>query len=929
MGATHATSRALVERDHELTLLTGLVSKARSGRGGSARILGQAGVGKTTLIRTLQDSAAAMGARTWSTSAGQLETQLPFGVVRRLLDRPVRDLSADERGALDASPARLALTHLWCREIERVDAPAQGDMLHSLGWLLEELADEPVLLTIDDAQWADEESLLFLGSLRERLTDLPIAVVIAARDESVDRSPTLSALVADRDAVVLRLKPLSGDGISVLLNEHWSDVAAGTASAVLDVTGGNPFLVHALADALGDGVDVGPDRVRAAVPDSVVDLMVARLSGLPEDQQALTQAIAILDSSPLASAAALAGLDHATATAAADHLRRVGLLGAGAGLSFRHTLLRTAAYSLIGTDTRDAQHRAAAVLLATDTQRAAAHLLMTTGVGDAWSVDVLRNAASDALAVGAPLSAVPLLKRALAEPPADNQLADILGDLGLAQMRTFDPECLGTLTQSLSLTTDPQMRMPRALLLAATCAFAGLHETGAAVLDDLLNEMGNADADALLMVTAAWSAITLLIPARVPETRQRLAGLPALDGTTAAERLVIMQQLYIAVCSNQPAEVIGALADRVIGDWGTPEQFPESGDWVWPRLFLGRIGHYETVRALTDVGIEHAQSTGSVVGMIAAHFVRALTEYDAGDLAAAELHYQAMVTHHDGGLLIQMLGHAGLAETFTRQGRIEEARAILTRFPDDLPPGTPSTGAALVWDARASVAQAVGDHSGALQAAEGLRVLLHELDADSPTWVCWRPLAIEPLRSLGRLEEARSLAQEHLDLCRASEVPHLIGEALRLLATVTVDVDEAIAIARESVAALSSSGSRWRAGTSSLTLGSLLRRSGGKAEARDHLREAMEVLTECGAIPAAEFARAELAATGLRLTRSNPRVLTPSERRVAELVLNGMGNREIAAHLHVTRKTVETHLSAVYRKAEITRREDLRPEHLA
>jgi DNA-binding CsgD family transcriptional regulator len=207
--------------------------------------------------------------------------------------------------------------------------------------------------------------------------------------------------------------------------------------------------------------------------------------------------------------------------------------------------------------------------------------------------------------------------------------------------------------------------------------------------------------------------------------------------------------------------------------------------------------------------------------------------------------------------------------------------------------------------------------------------LLKSLGTDSPTWVSWRPLAIDPLRSLGRAEEARALALEHLELCKRSDVPHLIGEALCLLGTVTDDAAAGIELARSGMALVVGTGSMFRIGSCSLVLGSMLRRSGAKVEAREFLTSAVEVLTGCGATAAAEFAADELAATGLRLVRADPRRLTPSERRVAELAVEGLGNREIALRLHVSRKTVETHLSAVYRKLELSSREDLRPEHLA
>lgn len=920
----------LVERDAELRALTELVATAAGGRGGSARVLGPAGVGKTALVRALAGTATAAGARSWITSAGQLETRVPFGVARRLLDRSVRNLTAKQRAAIAGGPARLALTQLWEHEPDRTDVPSQGDMLHSLGWLLEDLVgNEPLLIAVDDAQWADEESLLFLGSLRETLADLPLAVVVAARDESIDRAPTLSALVADRDAIVLRLEPLSGAGISVVLGEHWADVPTGTADAVLDVTGGNPFLVHALADALGDdATPVAPDQVHAAVPDSVVDLMVARLAGLPDAEQALARAVAVFESATLPDAATLSGLAPDVAALAADHLRRAGLLADGSGLVFRHALLRNAVHSVIGTDTRDALHRSAARLLApTDPARAAAHVLTTTGTGDAWAVDVLRAAAAEAMALGAPQSAVALLARAVAEPPVPEVLADVLADLGLARMRTFDPECIATLREALDLTTDPVALVQRALTLAAAYAFTGRHDEGAELLDEILAQLGHQDRELMLTVTAAWAAIALLIPARVAEARERLSGFAGLSGETPGERLVIVQQLNIAAGTNQPADVIRSLIERVIGDWRTPEQFPESGDWVWPRLFLGRIGEYDAVRLLTDAGIAHSESTGSIVGLIAAHFVRGMTEADAGDLPTAELHFRAMVAHHDGGLLIQMLGHAGLAETLARQGRTDEAAEIVASFPDALPPGTASTAEALVWLARATVANAAGDHARALDAAEGLHALLGRLGTDSPTWIPWRPLAIEPLRALGRLPEARALAAEYLTRCETGGITHLIGEALSISATLREDPEDAIATARRAADVLSGSASRIRAGTAELTLGSLLRRQGNKLEAREHLRTAVEILSGCGAAGAA-YAEQELAATGVRITRADPRRLTPSEARVAALAIEGLGNRDIAARLHVSRKTVETHLSAVYRKLDLAGRDALTAEHL-
>lgn len=936
-----ATSRVpeaptLVERDAEIAALADLVEAAVQRRGGSARVLGAAGLGKTAMVRSLAHHATERGARVWLTSAGQLESRIPFGVVRRLLDRPVRALDQESRSRLEEGPSRVALTHLWPRSPgDSGDAPGPGDMTHSLGWLVEELveAGPPVVLVIDDAQWADEESLLFLDLLRERLAGLAAAVVVSARDEVADRSPALAALIADRDAAVLRLAPLSPRGVDTVLSEAWASTPAEVAAAVSEVTGGNPFLLHALADALTEVAGtLDAALVRNVVPESVVDLVLARLASLPADEQALARAVAVLDAGSLPVAAALAGLDPTEAAGAADSLRRTGLLAEGGVLRFRHALLRSAVDALLGPDTRDRLHRAAARLLvsaaAPDRAAAAAHLLSASGAGDPWSVELLRSSAAEALALGAPQSAVALLRRAVDEPPPPAELAAVTFELGQAELRTFDPDCATTLARSYALATTPPDRAARALVLAAAYGFAGRHAEATDVLAEARAAIAGTDRELELTLFASWAAVALLLPDRVAEARRALAEVGELAGASAAERLVIIQQLYVAASTNEPAPVIRTLAGRVIGDWDSPEQHPETGDWVWPRLFVGRIGDYDAVRRLTDHGLAHASASGSVVGMIAANFVRAFTEYDAGAFPVAEQHYRAMLEHHDGGLLIQLLGHSGLAQTLSRQGRHREARDVLAQFPEELDPRTPSSGAALIWHARAVVAHGEGDHLNALAATEQLGALLTRLGADSPTWVSWRPLAIDPLRSLGRIDEARALATEHLALCERSEVRHLIGEALCLVGTVTESQVEAIGLARRGVAMLAGTGADFRAGTCSLVLGSMLRRSGSKAEARQYLRTAIDVLTECGADGVADFAADELAATGVRLTRADQRRLTPSERRVAELVLRGLSNREIALRLHVTRKTVETHLTAVYRKLGISRRDQIRPEHL-
>jgi len=970
--------RPLVEREHEVGVLGSLLDDVVAGRGRAAWLLGPAGAGKTALLRSLAAMAEERGARTWAASAGQLESRLPFGVVRRLLDRAVRGLGRDRLAALEEGPARLALAHLWSvRSMAGADPePArrphdgllQGDMLHSLGWLLEELVGtSPHVLTIDDAQWADEESLTFLASLRERLEGLATLVVVTARGEAVDRSAALATLVAHRDAVVLRPALLTTPGIRALLGQVWERVPTDTADAVREVTGGNPFLVLALAEMVADQAAsrddraVAPHEVRDIVPETVTDLVVARLADLSPAESALTRALAVLDTADLATTAALADLDLETAAGAADRLRRAGLLAEGATLAFRHALLRSAVEAVVGTDTVAQLHRRAARLLAdglevsvpgaqdaghgphqgvrSDVAGAAAHLLAAPGTGDAWAVAVLRRAAAEAMAYAAPRSAVALLSRAVEEPAGPAELPGLLLELGQAQMRIFDPACVETLRRAEALVVDPAQRVPCSLALATAYSFAGLHELASGTLAAAYETVAGTDPELELVVDAAWAAVGLHVPGQVAATRHRLARRGELRGRTAGERLLLVQQLTVAAGTNQPAATIRSFAHRVVGPWDSPEQYPESGDWVWPRLFLARVGDHDEARRLAAEGLGRAQADGSVAGVVAASFVMAFNELDAGALPEAEACYRAMIDHGtavdgaapaDGGsVLIDTLGRGGLAQSLVLQGRVEEAVAVLDAFPVALPASTPLNGAMMVWIARSLVRQAQGDHVGALAAADKVGQLLSELMIDSPTWFPWRVLAVEALRSMGRTEEARLRADEHLALCERSEVPHLVGEALCLAGSVAADPAQGLALAARGAALLAGTTARLRVGNASLVYGSMLRRAGHRVEAREHLRTALTVLSGCGAAPAAQFAQAELVAAGGRHIGGAglPR-LTPSEHRVAELAIAGLGNREIAARLYVTRKTVETHLSAVYRKLAIEGRDQLRPEHL-
>jgi len=915
---------ALVERERELGRIDACLEQAAGGRGATMLVLGPAGQGKTALTRAAVSAADERGFTALVATADQLGTRSPFGVVRRLLDQALMALAPADREALGVGLARLAVDYL----VGEVATPVEhGDLMAGFDWLVAGLARRgPLLLVADDVQWADEESLLFLGSLRHRISTLPVLVLAAAREVGPDgRRPALAALVADRDAEVLRLDdPLSEAGVSRLLRDAWGEVDPEAAHAVSEVSGGNPFLVLAVARLLTGTGRVTAPVVRDVVPGSVIDSVVERLAGLGDAERDLARAVAVLETTPTGTAAELAGLDLDRASRAADRLRAAGLFGVEAGLEYRHALLRSAVYAATGVDTREQLHRAAArMLAATDVHAAAAHLMQTTAAGDPWAAEVLGRAAALAMDEGAPHSAVALLRRAVAEPPPADQAAAVLLRLGLAEMRTLDARCVVSLGQAEQGLLDPSDRAQCALALAEAFSYAGFHEPAAEALERALERVD--DPDLVLELEAALIATSLLLPERIADARRRLGARPGLTGATRAERLFLNQQLSDAVGTNQPAPVIRDLARRALH----PSDSPERTEWVWARLFLAAIGDYDQVRRLTDDGFAKAAANGSVLGFVTASFIRGLAELSAGALPAAEEHFRAMLDSGEPispGPLVSLLGRGELAQALTLQGRVDEAVALLAEFPEEPPAEWPVNGLATLHYARAVVRHAAGDHAGALASAERLGALVTGLDVDSPTWAAWRPLAIGPLRALGRPDEARAHAERHVELCERSQVAPLLGEALRLLG----ELEDDPGLLERALAVLTDAQSPLQEGRARLSLGSALRRAGQRAQAREQLQIARAQLVSCGATPWVEHAQAELAAAGSRIARidlTGVGALTASERRVADLAAQGRTNTEIARMLFVSPKTVETHLSRVYRKLDIGGRTEL-PEVL-
>jgi hypothetical protein len=462
--------QVILERDAELAALAAAVAAAEAGHGSLVLVEGPAGIGKTTLLRAACRGPAA---RVLTARGLALEQGFGYGIVRQLLD-PVRG----EDGLMDGAAALAARVFDWA-EAGPVEDDVRYAAMHGLYWLVANLAArQPLVLAVDDAHWADAPSLRWLAHLAARVEHLPVALLLAVRD-GPDEPELLGELRAAGTRI--RLGPLGPDATAALVRRRLG-AAPGDSDHDADAqlgrdwhasTGGNPFLLEALATALRDG-DQKAEPIAQAV--------LRRIG--PRGGQ-LARALAVLGGpAPLRQVAPLAGLDLPAAARLADRLRAADVLAPGSVLEFAHPIVRTAVYESIPPGERALAHAEAARLLerdGTDAERLALHLLRSEPGGDPRVAALLRAAATAATGRGAPGTAAACLRRALDEPPPTADRPRLLLELGIALARERSPAAVPALREAVEL-AGPDA----ALLAARVLGIWAYHAEAAAICRDAL-----------------------------------------------------------------------------------------------------------------------------------------------------------------------------------------------------------------------------------------------------------------------------------------------------------------------------------------------------------------------------------------------------------------------------------------------------------
>jgi DNA-binding CsgD family transcriptional regulator len=934
VGSASATVDLILDREPELERIDELLAQTRSGSCGVLVIEGRAGMGKTTLVAACASRARRHHVLLLSARGRELECGFGFGVVRQLFEPYLASTSAARREVLFAGAAHLASSILSpVREGPEREPLAA---MHALYWLLAGVtADRPVLLAVDDAHWADDESLRWIAYAIGRLEGLPVGLLIATRPVDPGGGSPLAEIEAERLAHVLRLGPLGEQSVGMLVRHEFGAAPAPVfATACATATAGNPFaLRELLRDLRADGVEPTPEsceRLVSHAPDRLARVALVRLARVGADAVAMARALAVLGGeAELALVAALAELDLAAAALAVDSLVRADFFVDERPLRFVHPLLRAAVYDDIARGRRGLEHARAAQLLrarGAAAEEIAVHLLQSEP-GDSESLRWLREAARSALAHGAPRGAVVYLGRALREATMPDLRAELLHELGAAEAIGRDPKAVTDLKEALALSRDPSKRARIAAELAEMLMLGTQWDAAMELVRTALSELGEGDVETRARLLALRMSARLIDPGVAGDSAadEELARALSVCATVNGRALSIFLALTLVGRVEDLDQVVG-LVERATESDDLFEQEGSAG-WVLPSgvAALVSVDELGRAQALVERMLDTARRHNSVLGFGSSTLYRAWLSVRRGDLSAADDDLRTAVelgTEHRIWVGVLAALHYGL-EALLERPQLEDLAALAEQI------GLPRAMESTLYE------------SWLLEARGRLRLLRRDAgrgvddlrrSVEVLTKLGWR----SPMTDTGRVSlalalarsdraEAFRLAEEELESANVSGLPRARGVALRAAALLEGGA-RGIELLRESLALLESAPSRLEQARTLVELGAALRRDQQRAAARKPLRIGLDLAQRCGAERLATRAEEELRATGARPRRrelAGRDALTASERRVARMAAEGMSNPEIAQSLFVTIKTVEMHLSHAYRKLDVGSRAEL------
>jgi DNA-binding CsgD family transcriptional regulator len=902
----------LYEREAVVAAVRRLLDAAFAGRGGTVFVAASAGLGKTSVLQMAV--AEARGRFDVRTGAGDaVEASLPYGLIGQVLGGEDALATGDMAGNL---PAAKRLYDAW-RQIRQA------------------AADRPLLLALDDLNWADPDSLTCLHLVCRRAPELALAVVATARPWPDPALRSAEQLAARGIAEIQRLAPLSDPAARDLLRDHFGDIDGDAADRIVAACDGNPLLLelaaqNIAADHLGQaGGLAGTEATRR--------LLLARFSAADSTEQRYLRAASVLGTRFRPTVAAeIADLPAEQAAATMEALFRVGLFRADdAGWArFRHGLIRQAIYDDLAPPTRAYLHERALRTLLTagvPVGEAAEHAIAAALFGDAQAVEALTGAGRAALQAGAVQAARRYLDAGV-RLAGNNAPVALQIDLAQALLAVGAGEPAAALLDH--VLADPGLpaptRLSAQLLLGQTAFHTGAVQRAGELFDAVAASSGTSDPELALKALLDHSL----------QSWARLGPRGALPIASRARSLAAGVRPYQQAC----AEAAWGLCAWLSGD--------PAGLSVAERAAAGPAPVATPAADATHWGLDPA-AVPADIAVWAERFP--LAERLLGDaLRIAEDRAEPF-----------LLFHATLSSSdmLCRLGRLDEALEMADRacdvgelLPVGLPLARAAKGLALLEtgqlaDAAGNADQAVGPEwylatgyqlrlhatlayrkgqiDAACSAFDALEQRTGEWGIADPSHIPYAADAIAAYLAADRTGDARRVADRLAACPLPSRWPAATAAAGRAaLAAREGDLETAEAALAEALHLLRGVPMPLVKSRMLTAYGTVLARRAQRDKARQLLTDALHQAQACRAGWHTDQALTQLRRAGGRARRIPPGQLSPQEKAVARLAQAGRTNRQISYELYLSVNTVETHLAHAYRKLGIGRRAELTGKEL-
>ena len=905
----------LLGRGPELEQIGGLVAGAREGRGGALLIVGEPGIGKTALLR--EAFALASDLRVVEAEAVEAEASLPYALLGETVAPLLEWLPELPEPQADAIRAALALGPSPHAPSDRFATCA------AFRRLITSAADrEPVLIVVDDVQWLDTASAECLAYAARRLADTQVALVAAGRPGGEGHllgSPSLERL---------EVTGLNRDDARTLVRASAPEATVSVVDLLLEIAGGNPLALRELPARLTEDQRSGRkpiDQVPVAGT-AVVQAFESRLAALGADERAtVVVASAAMDRelAPVVAACRDLGL-QANALEGAEI---AGVLAIATNrLAFAHPLLKAVAYEGAAPAERRRAHAGLAAHCGPDAR--AWHLAAAAVGPDAKVADLLDGAAHRAIARGAHSVATDALQRAAAlTEEATMRSRRLYGAALAAAIGGAYDRCV-VLLEPLAEVDDPLLRANIRHTLAVVKMTGGIEVPLDAHLRlreeaELILALDPGAAAAMLADAALLAGVSGQVGAGLPAARRAVEIVP--DDASPMIRCRVLALSGIA--SALAGESSGARA-----------QLDEAG-----RL-LARIDSLSPGTQSAVLGMHARVCTGQVAQFQAelARLLEMARETDTFGLLPYLLAVAADAAYRVGNWeeAARQLSSVDLAEEYGQRGilpfslavsgRLRAARGETDEARAELERGiavAEEIGSAMVVDwGRAALAfleLGIGNAEAAVAQLEQVEDSTATAGLEDPCFVPWAPDLVEAYLRIGRTADAERVSAALDRRAERAALALPLAFAARCRGQVAEEGFESHF--KEALAQHDRTDAPFERARTLLAYGSRLHRARRRVEGRKRLRAALETFEQLEATVWIDRANAELVAAGAspRAPIGRPDELSPQEMRVAMAVAGGATNKEVAAGLFLSPKTIDFHLGRVYRKLGIHSRTEL------